>query len=196
MKKYLGPAVGALILIGIAIWIVFFVINNKERDNVFSAKKSSTETGAILEKDLDRFYPSSVREVVRLYLRINKACYSESMTEADFGYVLKKMRQLFDDELLSVNPYDTQKMAYYDEVTAFKNAKKSMTLYKVQKQSDAVKWTAEDGTEYSSIIGYFMSSTPNGFEYTYEKFLLRLEKDTGKWKILGWEATTPVDIGD
>ncbi len=71
-----------------------------------------------------------------------------------------------------------------------------MTLYKVQKQSDAVKWTAEDGTEYSSIIGYFMSSTPNGFEYTYEKFLLRLEKDTGKWKILGWEATTPVDIGD
>ena len=71
MKKYLGPAVGALILIGIAIWIVFFVINNKERDNVFSAKKSSTETGAILEKDLDRFYPSSVREVVRKLHEIN-----------------------------------------------------------------------------------------------------------------------------
>ena len=196
MKKFLGPAIGVLVILGIVIWIVFFVINNRDNGDVFSAKKSSTETGAILDKDLDRFYPSSVREVVRLYLRINKACYSESMTEADFEKVLKKMRQLFDDELLSVNPFEDQKMAYYDEVTAFKNAKKTMTLYKVQKQSDVVKWTTADGTEFSSIIGCYMSNTPNGFEYTYEKFLLRLEKETGKWKIVGWESTAPVDIGE
>ncbi len=197
MKKHLGTLIGILIILGLAVWGVFYFVNNRNSKlDIFQKKTSSTEAESLISKDLERFYPSSVREVVRLYMRINKACYTEKITEDDFDALLKQMRLLFDDELLAVNEYNDHRLAFYDEVTTFKNEKKQMTLYKVQKQSEVEKWKGKDGKDYASIIGCYMNSTQSGFEYTYEKFLLRLEDETGKWKIVGWELTKPVDIGE
>ena len=40
-----------------------------------------------------------------------------------------------------------------------------------------------------------MRNNTEGYEYTYEEFLLR-ENESGQWKIVGWQLTAPIEIED
>ncbi|MCR5584931.1 MAG: hypothetical protein K6F63_05795 [Lachnospiraceae bacterium] len=195
MKKYIGGIIGGVVILGIVIWIVFYTVNNRKSDSIFETKTTSnTEAQAIISKDLDRFYPSTVREVVRLYQRINTCLMSGNYTEAEFYKITEQLRRLYDDELLELNPKDSYEDSLYNEIIAFRNEGKVISVTNVQLESQTEKYT-KDGKNMASIVGMFVVRDKTGISRTYEKFVLR-EDEKGNWKILGWELTDPVEFPD
>ncbi len=195
MKKYIGGIIGGVIILGIVIWIVFYTVNNRKSDSVFNNKsENNTEAQAIISKNLDRFYPSSAREVVKLYQRINVCLMTNTYSEDEFYKLVDQLRLLYDDELLELNPRDGYAEALYDEITLFRNDGKSIPVTNIQLESQAEKYT-KDGKNMASIVAMFVVKSKTGLDRTYEKFILR-EDDKGNWKILGWELTKPVEFAD
>ena len=195
MKKYIGGIIGGVVLLGVVIWIVFYTVNNRRNNDVFSNKKTSnTEAQAIISKDLDRFYPSTVREVVKLYQRINTCLMSGQYTEEEFYKITDQLRKLYDDELLKLNPRDDYNEALYNEILAFKNKGGAISVTNLQLDSQADRYTV-DKANMASIVAMFVIRDREGIKKTYEKFILR-EDENGNWKILGWELTDPVEFPD
>jgi hypothetical protein len=195
MKKYIGGIIGGVVILGIVIWIVFYTVNNRRNDTIFETGTSTnTEAQAIISKDLDRFYPSTVRETVRLYQRINTCLMSGNYTEEEFYKLTEQLRKLYDDELLALNPADSYEDSLYNEIIAFRNAGNTISVTNVQLESQTEKYT-KDGKNMASIVAMFVVKKKKGISRTYEKFVLR-EDEKGNWKILGWEMTDAVEFPD
>ena len=193
MKKHIGVLIGSLVLVGLVIWIIFYTVNNRNDKSVFNdGKNTSTEAQILIAKDIDRFYPSTVREVVRLYQRINVCLMTGKYSEEEFYRLVDMLRLLYDDELLEINPRDRYANKLYDEITLFKETGKSIPVTNIQLESQAERYT-KDGKNMASIVALFIVKGGNGLEKTYEKFVLR-EDENGRWKIVGWELTEPVEF--
>ncbi len=195
MKKYIGGIIGGVVIIGIVIWIIFYTVNNRRNNEVFEDKKTTnTEAQAIIDKDLERFYPSTAREVVRFYQRINTCLMTGKYNEDEFYKMADQLMKLYDDELLEINPKDTYTDDLYNEILAFKESGRSISVTNVQLESQAEKYK-KDGKNMISIVGMFVVREKTSMSRTYEKFVLR-EDEKGNWKILGWELTDPVEFAD
>lgn len=194
--KGLAKLVGGLLLLGIAVLVVFYWLNNRPDDSVFSKDgEINTEAQKILSKDLDRNYPASVREVVRLYSRITKCWYSEKISEGEFSELAKMQHGLFDEELAGKNPLSDFTERLKNEVVAAKGEKKTISSYRVQKESSVKKWKTTEDSFASIVVCFVTKIDRQGYEYTYEEFLLR-ENEKGQWKIVGWQTTDPIEIED
>lgn len=191
--KKIAQFIGGLGLVCVAILIVYFVLNQKANDDIFSKKENvSTEVQNILSKDLERNYPATVREVVRLYSRISKCYYNESISESEFEQLITMQRQLFDEEFLEYNPLETFTNNLSSEVESIRKNEHTMISYRVQKQSSVVSWESGENV-FSSIIASYTLKEGSEYKKTYEEFLLR-EDENGRWKIVGWRLTDPIEI--
>ena len=71
--KKLAQLIGSLCVVGAVVLGLFLALNQREDDGAFSKDtKKNTEAQNILSKDIDRNYPATVREVVRLFSRVSK----------------------------------------------------------------------------------------------------------------------------
>lgn len=194
--KKLTRLIGGLGLVIVVVLAIFLALNLGEDDSVFSKEeKTNTEAQNILAKDMERNYPATVREVVRLYSRILKCYHNETISEEEFQNLVEMQRKLFDTEFLENNPLDTFTNNLAAEIDAAKAKKYQMVTWRVQKQSSVVTW--QDGeNHFASIVACFaMSEKDIGLTRTFEEFLLR-EDEMGRWKIVGWRLTDPVEIED
>lgn len=192
--KNLTKLIGGLGVVCVLVLGVFLTMNFKSDDGVFEKDgKKNTEAQNILAKDVDRNYPATVREVVRLYSRISKCYYNEVVSEEEFAQLVELQRKLFDEEFLENNPLETFSNNLSNEIAFNKSNEETMVHYAVQKQSSVVEWESEDN-HYAKIIACY---TRDGEKYTktYEEFLLR-EDEKGRWKIVGWRLTDPIEIID
>lgn len=194
--KKLARLVGSLCLIVVVVLGVFLALHLREDNSIFSKDETAnTEAQNILAKDIDRNYPATVREVVRLFSRISKCYHNETISEEEFQGLVELQRKLFDEEFLENNPLDTFTNNLAAEIDAAKAKKYQMVTWRVQKQSSVTEW--QDGTnKFASIVAsYTMNEKEAGYTRTYEEFLLR-EDEKGRWKIVGWRLTEPIEIED
>lgn len=192
--KKLARLIGTLCVVVCVVLGVFLAFNSGEDDSVFSKnEKPNTEAQAILSKDIDRNYPATVREVVRFYSRILKCYHNEEISEEEFKSLVEMQRKLFDEEFLDINPMDTFTNNLAAEIDAAKARSYVMATYRVQKQSSVETW--QDGENHFASIkaSYTMNDKEVGYTKTYEEFLLR-EDEKGRWKIVGWRLTDPIEI--
>lgn len=198
-QKVSPKLIGGIAVAAVVILALFLVINNIDfnKDGIYSSKSNkSTEVSLILEKDLDRFYPSSARETVRLYERIYTALVNETYSEEEFYGLVDKMRTLFDDELLAINEREKHITSLYDEISARKNGGEKVASKNVQQESQAQRYETADGDSMTSIVGYFLfSKKGKKLSNVYQEYILREDED-GNWKILGWKLTDPVQFAD
>ena len=68
-----------------------------------------------------------------------------------------------------------------------------MVMWNVQKQSSVKNWQDGENNFSSIVASYTMNAKDEGYTRTYEEFLLR-EDEKGRWKIVGWRLTEPVEI--
>lgn len=194
--KKLARLVGTLCLVVAVVLGVFLALNLGEDDSVFSKDtKKNTEAQNILAKDIDRNYPATVREVVRLFSRISKCYHNEVISEEEFAGLVEMQRKLFDEEFLNNNPLETFTNNLSAEIEAAKARAYVMATWRVQKQSSVVTWQDGDNNFASIIASYTMNAKEEGYTRTYEEFLLR-EDENGRWKIVGWRLTDPIEIED
>lgn len=194
--KKLARLIGSLCLVGALLLAAFLMLNQREDNSIFSKdEKPNTEAQSILAKDVDRNYPATQREVVRLFARISRCYHNETISEDEFRGLVEMQRKLFDEEFLANNPLDTFTNNLAAEIDAAKGRKYQMTTWRVQKQSSAVSWQDGDNHFSSIIASFIMNEKEAGYTRTYEEFLLR-EDEGGRWKIVGWRLTDPIEIED
>ena len=192
--KKLAQLIGSLCVVAVVVLGVFLALNLREDDGVFSKKDAkNTEVQNILSKDIDRNYPATVREVVRLFSRVSKCYYNETVSQEEFKELIEFQRKLFDEEFLQNNPLDTFTNNLAVEIDAAKAKEHNMVMYRVQKQSSVTAW--KDGeNHFASIIASFtMTAKGESPTRTFEEFLLR-EDENKRWKIVGWRLTDPIEI--
>lgn len=152
---------------------------------------SMSEVEKLLEKDITDSYPSSPREVLKLYGRMTKSLFNEKLKSDQVEKMAGQLRCLFDNELLKNNPYDDYLSDLNVEITDYRNSRRTIMNYVVD-VSNSVKYWEDDKKNYASIIASFTTKENNDYSKVYENFLLRQDGD-GNWKILGWELTDKPD---
>lgn len=161
----------------------FFIQGNQE------SEKNLTEIEKVIVRDLEKNYPKSPREVVKLYNRIVKCYYgSQVPTEKELEELVDQMLCIMDDDLLLVNPRDDYYASVVNDINQYKRDKKQLVSTDVCSTND-VKYVTDDkeGEGEKDELAYVDASyfvNNNGqFSYTYQQFVLRQGAD-GRWKIL------------
>lgn len=170
--------------VSIGFWQVMEGKRTEEQEQQL-LKSNNEEVNALLKKDFESNYPSTAREVLKVYSRINVCIYNQDLSKKEITALTEKMRNLFDEELLAVNPLDEQLEDLNTEIKEYKDTKKSISNYVIDKDSTIAE-KEMDGKEYANVNVSYLIKEGDGYAKTYEQFLLR--KDTqGRWKIVGWQ---------
>jgi len=182
MKKRIGT-ISVVLVLACAIVALYMYIDRSGKE---TEEPVNTMAEQVLAKNLDTNYPPTPYSVAEYYCGIVECIYSADTTEAQLEALVRKERELFDEEFAVLNPYDTLLAATKAELETAKEKKLVFTGYILDKASNVKKWK-RDGREYASLMFELMSKSDMGSGGSYRNLILR--KDTeGNYKILGWET--------
>lgn len=180
---------GVIVLILIAVLIVgaFALVAYRTPKTVEEATEV-TEVSALMSKNIEAGYPSTPREVLKLYNRYMLCLYgvdSDQLKDEEVRALGMKMRQMFDDELMEENPENAHLQKLTQEIVAFQADDKVMIQANVC-DSNEVDYIDIEGASGALVEGsYFIKKGSKKFSRTYQQYLMRKDA-TGKWKILGF----------
>lgn len=166
-------------IIGIFWWII-----NQDKTADGTINSNATEAETLLQRDMVNNYPKTPRELLKLYSRFTKCMYNDEMNDETLKALLEKKRKLFDQELLEKNPIEVQMENLKIDIESYRNDKRVIANYIVDKSSDIEIKKVDDVEAAKASVAFFVKNT-NGYEEVYEEFTLRVDKE-GNWKILGW----------
>jgi hypothetical protein len=133
------------------------------------------EVDKLLNKDLEETYPYTAREVVQLFIRIQKCYYNESWSEDEFVKLAYMATELFDEELNNANSFDEYYEALRAEVDQYKDEKKIINRTILDKSSEVVYSTVEE-QKYASINCTYYLKANSGTSKVVETYILRRTK--------------------
>lgn len=189
-KKGILVTVIAMTVI-VAILVFAFIQGGWGSDSETDSTKEG-EVQKLLARNLDSDYPATPREVVKLYSRVMKCLIDENVSEEDFTKMSDLLRELYDEELLAVNPKKENEASLKQEIEGYSDNKAQITNYVIQNGSSLVQEKV-NGQNYVTVQASYLMWDTDGYKKTYEQFRLREDTDN-KWKILGWEQIDPVTI--
>ena len=147
--------------------------NAKEEENI-----TLTEVQELTTKNLDKNYPATPREVVKLYNRIITCFYNDEYTDDELYDLGDQARKLFDDELLENNPRDE----YFKNISEYHDKNKTIASSAVDSSND-VEYKEVDGDDCAYVKASYFIKEGNTYSRTYQMYVLRKDAD-GNWKIL------------
>lgn len=147
----------------------------------------TSEVGQILAKDMDLNYPANPHDVVLFYSRVIKAFYDGKYSDDQLNGLAQHARAMFDSELLSYNDYDEYMERLKQEIESYKQEKKKIVEYTIQRASD-IEMLTDNGTQYAKVKAVYYTALEDGTRSkVYEEYTLR-QDDEGQWKILFWKV--------
>ena len=153
-----------LILVGV---VAAYFINLNHKSKVEAEMPvESTPVQKVLQKDLERNYPHTPKEVVKYYAEITKCFYNEDYTEDELEQLAFKIQELYDAELVANKSQEDYLNDLRTEIADMKNNDCTITGYVY------CTFSIKRGT--------------TGTVRSMEQFVLRKDEDS-HWKILGWE---------
>ena len=188
---------GIIVLILIAVLIVgaFAFIANRTPKTAEEATEV-TEQAALMNRNMETNYPSTPREVLKLYNRYMLCLYGSEgggLTDSQVYALGRKMREMYDEELLAENPEEKNLLSLSQEIAAFRNDEKVMIQANVCDSNEVEYIDVEGGSGALVETSYFVKKGTKEFSRTYQQFLLRKDK-SGKWKILGFANVNEGDV--
>lgn len=194
MKKSIRTAIifGIMILMGLA---YYFYISNKP-STIDSTQKAITdqELAALTATDIQANYPSSPREVLKLYSRISKAYYRKGTSEQDIEALGRQARLLFDDELKNKQSDSEFLKALKADVSNYNDLDRYISDYTVGSAAD-IEYKTIDNRQYAiGVVRYYIREGSK-LSTVYYSYKLR-QSNNGDWKILYWELVAPVTINE
>ncbi len=181
-KKKIGT-ISAILVLACAIVALYMYIDRSEKE---AKEPVNSVTEQILAKNLETNYPPTPYAVAEFYCGIIECIYNADTTEEQLAELVRKERELFDEEFAELNPYEAFLSATKDELETAKEKKLTFTGYIVDKASNVSKWK-KDGREYASVMFQLMSKSEGGSGGSYRNLILRKDAE-GRYKILGWET--------
>lgn len=180
---------GVILLILIAVLIVgAFALVAYRTPKTAEEATEVTEKDALMSKNIEVSYPSTPREVLKLYNRYMVCLYgveSNQLTDDEVRTLGIKMRQMYDEELLEANQQESHLQKLTQEIVAFQADEKMMIQANVC-DSNEVDYIDVDGASGALLeASYFIKKGSKEFSRTYQQYLMRKDAN-GNWKILGF----------
>lgn len=182
MKKRI-VTVSVVLVLACAIVALYIYI---DRSGKKAEESVNSVTEQVLAKNLITNYPPTPYSVAEFYCGIVECIYSADTTEKQLEELVRKERELFDEEFAALNPYDELLASTKEDLKIAKKKKLVFTGYVLDKASNVSKWK-KDGREYASIMYQLMSRSDKGSGGSYRNLILRKDSE-GNYKILGWET--------
>lgn len=179
--------IGFMIVFSIVVIALYFYVRTRTTPIISTSEAKKTEAEILLDKDIESNYPASPREVLKLYNRISKVLYNGKLKDEEINQLADKMYLLLDDELANNKKYEDYLLDLKAELTAYKEAKKSVINHAVE-PSDATVFWKDKGKEYASLSTSFSINQNGKNKKVIEDFIFRKDEKE-KWKILGWRAS-------
>lgn len=173
-------AVVIVICVGLVLGAYYYLINKNSTKTEENVKL--TEVQEIITKDLNKNYPATPREVIKLYNRIITCFYNDKYSEDELYDLGDQARILFDDELLENNPRDEYFKSLKEDIEDYKDKQKTIASSAVDSSNDVVYKTV-DGDECAYVKASYFIKEENSYSRTYQMYVLRKDAD-GNWKIL------------
>ena len=188
MKGRIRYLVTITLLCVVGVMLFYHFTNNnddKEKETGGDDGTVVSEVDRLLSKDLENNYPSTVREVINLFTRIQKCYYNEKCSSEELVALSYMATALFDEELLKQNPYDEYFADLQEEIKQYAKENRVISRVIVDKSSD-VEYSDIEGVKYASIKCIYYLKTDSTTQKTVEEYALRKDEE-GRWKILGWK---------
>lgn len=182
MKKRFGT-ISVVLVLACAVVALYMYIDRSGKE---AKEPVNTVTEQILAKNLDTNYPPTPYSVAEYYCGIVECIYSADTTEEQLAALVRKERELFDEEFAALNPYESLLVATKADLETAKEKKLVFTGYILDKASNVSKWK-RDGKHYASIQFQLMSKSDGGSGGSYRNLIMRQDAE-GNYKILGWET--------
>lgn len=177
----------------ITIIIIFLIVivvgyyaylSNKDRERKEEATMTAVQNTLSRSMELD--YPSTPKEVIKYYNEILKCYYNENCTEEEIEALGNRARELYDEELLSINEPDVYLVNLKEDIQEFRDNKRSITSISLASSTNVVIFE-EDGYEFARIkCGY--NIVENSVNYPSGQVYLLRKDEQKRWKIYGWES--------
>lgn len=191
MKKKNNPQ-NYIVLIVLALLIVgafVLVANRGSKKNETPIMMTAVEE--VLNRNLDKHYPATPKEVVKMYSEITRCFYDEEYTEDQFLEMAEQSRKLFDDELRANQTDEQYIMNLNSVITNYEEQKRTISSFSVASASD-VEYYDFKGDKWARLMAVYTIKTDHVFDTSKEEYLLRKDAD-GHWKIFGWRVMEEED---
>lgn len=191
-KKSTVKTIIVMAVILIVIVISYYFVRTSTKPLIKTDSNNASELEILLAKDMKNSYPSSPREVVKLYSRITKCLYNQELKDKDIDNLSEVLRALLDEELLNNNPKDVYLIDLKTDITTYRKANREIINYSVQSEEKINYWD-KNKENFASVVTSISLKEGDDYNKTYHKYILRKDND-GQWKILGWELTKEIDL--
>lgn len=194
-QKKKSPAGSIVFLLLVAAVVVGIYLSvTRKSDETKEIPVSETEAEVLIAKNLDRDYPATAREVLKLYCRITKCMYNDELTDEQVGKLLGQLRKLYSDELLEANTEEMQLALLLGDISTYHE--NGMSIYNYTVDSAARTETLTTAAGKTSLINmYFTIRTGEKMDRAYEEFSI-CQNAEGRWKIMAWRGTDQTNISD
>lgn len=150
-----------------------------------------TPVQKVLNRDLSKDYPSTVKEVVKYYTEIEKCFLNEECTEEELEQLGMQARGLYDDELLRNNEVGSNLVRLKTEMKTLRGQGLRYAAISVAGSSSAYPFS-QDGYDFARMYCEYTKSK-NGQYWTEGRVFLLRRDEQRRWKIYGWEAAENVN---
>lgn len=191
-RSTIATIVGMMLMASVVIYAFQTLSNSDKTSN--TTENVKTEVQKIIDKDLTENYPSTPREVVKMYLRITQCFYNQELEQDDVEAVAAQAYILFDDELQVKNPWNDYMDNLTAEIMEYRSNNMEVDSYEIEKGS-AVKYYTIDERDYASLYVQIVTRDEDVRYVTNEKFILR-QDEKGNYKILGWKYAEDADLDE
>lgn len=193
-KKSSKKTIVVMTIFLIVIVISYYFIRTSTKPLIKIGTDNATEYDKLLAKDIENNYPSSPREIVKLYNRIMKCLYNQDLKDEEIDKLSEVLRALLDEELLNNNPNETFLIDLKSEITTYRKASRTIINYTVQGNKDVSYWEKNE-EDLASVVSSISLKENSDYTKVFHKYILRQDND-GKWKILGWEPTKEINLNE
>lgn len=181
MKKY-KPAIFALVLVLFGVGVFFFVTRKPASD----PGTTISDLSKIVEKNYDRNYPATPREVAADYSDVIMYLYNKDCSDSDIEKLANTARKLMDDELLNANPIKSHVAGLKAEMSTFKKENVEIVNYSLPEISEVNYFRFEDADCAGVKVSYFIKKKDSTFSKTFQQYLFRKDSQ-GRWKLYGYK---------
>ena len=181
-----------MIIFAIIIIAIYWFVSTRTTPLFSKPDSSTTELEKLLYKDIPGSYPSTPREVIKLYSRITKVIYSEELDDEQIQKLSDQLSCLYDDELIANKTKEEYILDLKVDISSYRKDKRNIMQYVIENSDQVVYWDKED-RNYASLVASFTTKESSSYTKIFEEFILRKDS-AGKWKILGWKLSDKTEI--
>lgn len=191
-NKRTARTIGFMIVFSIIVIAGYYYVRTSTKPIFSNSTSNLSEKDALLSKDIASTYPSSPKEVLKLYSRLMKELYSGKLEDAEIDQLADQLLALYDEELKANKSHEQYLLDLKVEITDYKKTGRTIMNNTVEASKDTKYWE-DKGKEYASLLSSYTLKEGGDYTKVIENFIFR--KDTeGNWKILGWKMSDETDF--